>query len=328
MANHSGSGAENAGGNSGPCDAKMLRSIEPMQCRTDTMGRVFLGFDPGGERSFGVAWLRGTQTNAATVSSVAEAIAWAVSTCDQAEPIAAGIDTMLCWCDGLGGWRPADRSLRDAYPAARSSVISPNGLYGAMGIGGMALAIRLRQRWPGVDLNETHPKLFAYALRGELHRDDNPAAVMAWFARHSELDLTHVSGGHALDAILSAWATREGLAREWTDLVTYDPAMVFPVGKVKYLWPEPLARGPVTVRSPKPAVVRGARTSRGTTEIGFVNRNNQTVIRRTDVPGTDHGQRVYVLHCGQCGHEYGANGSDIFLRKCPRHAGGAAGLPY
>ena len=35
------------------------------------------------------------------------------------------------------------------------------------------------------------------------------------------------------------------------------------------------------------------------------------------VPGTDHGQRVYVLKCGRCDREYGANGSDIWLRRCP-----------
>jgi hypothetical protein len=293
------------------------------------MSEIFLGFDPGGLRGFGVASLRGTEVNAATVGSVAEAIAWAVRACQQAEPIAAGIDTMLCWSDGPGGWRPADRSLRDAYPAARSSVMSPNGLYGAMAIGGMALAMRLRQRWPGIVLNETHPKLFGYALRRELHRDEDSAAGIAWFAEYSALDLTHVSGGHALDAVLSAWATREGLSRGWPDLVVADPAMIFPVGTVKYLWPEPLTRATEGFTpSPKPVVSHVSGASRKTTEIGHANRNNQTVIRRTNVPGTDHGQRVYVLRCGECGHEYGANGSDVFLRKCPAHAGGAPGLAY
>jgi hypothetical protein len=37
---------------------------------------------------------------------------------------------------------------------------------------------------------------------------------------------------------------------------------------------------------------------------------------------------VYVLRCNPCGHEYGANGSDIWLRRCPKHDGGAAGLGY
>ena len=65
-----------------------------------------------------------------------------------------------------------------------------------------------------------------------------------------------------------------------------------------------------------------------TTLPGYVNRNNQRVIRRTDIPGNDHNQYVYVLRCGRCGHEYGANGSDIWLRKCPKCDGGAPGLEY
>lgn len=66
--------------------------------------------------------------------------------------------------------------------------------------------------------------------------------------------------------------------------------------------------------------------SKGTTEPGYRNRNGQVVLRRTDLPGNDHNQMTYVLRCDGCGHEYGANGSDIFQRRCPAHDGGAAGL--
>lgn len=68
--------------------------------------------------------------------------------------------------------------------------------------------------------------------------------------------------------------------------------------------------------------------SRGTTAEGFVNRNGQRVVRATGLPGTDHGQRIYVLACSSCDFEYGANGSDIFQRKCPRCQRGAPGLEY
>jgi len=66
---------------------------------------------------------------------------------------------------------------------------------------------------------------------------------------------------------------------------------------------------------------------RTTTQPGYVNRNRQTVVRATGLPGNDHLQRIYVLKCGDCGAEYGANGSDIFQRKCPSCQGGADGLP-
>jgi Zn finger protein HypA/HybF involved in hydrogenase expression len=65
---------------------------------------------------------------------------------------------------------------------------------------------------------------------------------------------------------------------------------------------------------------------KGTTELGFENRNGQVVVRHTDLEGNDHNQYVYVLRCNHCGQEYGANGSDIWLRRCPNCQGGAEGL--
>jgi hypothetical protein len=67
-----------------------------------------------------------------------------------------------------------------------------------------------------------------------------------------------------------------------------------------------------------------------TTRKGFLNPNGQVVVRATGLPGTDHLQRIYVLLCTQpgCGHEYGANGSDIHERRCPECQGGASGLRY
>jgi hypothetical protein len=62
------------------------------------------------------------------------------------------------------------------------------------------------------------------------------------------------------------------------------------------------------------------------TKSGYVNRNGQVVIRNTGLPGTDHMQMVYQLGCSACGHVYGANGSDIHLRLCPKCQGGAPGL--
>lgn len=59
---------------------------------------------------------------------------------------------------------------------------------------------------------------------------------------------------------------------------------------------------------------------------GKVNRNQQEVLRKTTLRGTDHNQWVYVLRCQHCQHEYGANGSDIHQRKCPECQGGKEGL--
>jgi hypothetical protein len=217
---------------------RLARDCGPGANHPSVMSDLYLGFDPGGDRGFGVALLEGVHIASATVSTVADAIRWASDACKTNRPIAAGIDTLLHWCDGAGGWRPADMKLRDAYLEVRSSVQPPNGLYGSMCIGGMALALRLRGMWPDIRLNETHPKVLGFALRHMRHTDADPKAAIAWLAEQAGLDLAPGTTGHELDAILSAWATREGLAHGWADLATDDPALLFPAGKVSYLWPE------------------------------------------------------------------------------------------
>ena len=68
-------------------------------------------------------------------------------------------------------------------------------------------------------------------------------------------------------------------------------------------------------------------------QIGDINPNHQVLLLRSDRPGNDHLQYVWVLVCAErdqdtaiCGYRYGANGSDFHLRKCPKCQGGAAGL--
>lgn len=67
-----------------------------------------------------------------------------------------------------------------------------------------------------------------------------------------------------------------------------------------------------------------------TTKVGYVNRNAQMCTGHRGTSGTDHGQVAYRMACmrADCGHVYGANGTDLFQRKCPRCQGGAAGLDY
>ena len=64
-----------------------------------------------------------------------------------------------------------------------------------------------------------------------------------------------------------------------------------------------------------------------TTIPGYVNGNGQRVVRKTDLPGNDHLQKPYELQCGHCQGAYGANGSDIWLRRCPHCQKGVQGLP-
>jgi hypothetical protein len=61
-------------------------------------------------------------------------------------------------------------------------------------------------------------------------------------------------------------------------------------------------------------------------QLGDINPNRQRLVAKTDLPGTDHNNRIWGVHCGACGGAYGVNGSDFHHRKCPTCQGGAPGL--
>lgn len=67
-----------------------------------------------------------------------------------------------------------------------------------------------------------------------------------------------------------------------------------------------------------------------TTQIGYVNKNRQKNCGTRGQPGNDHNQKSYKMECQvqDCRHIYGANGTDIFERKCPRCQGGEEGIEY
>ena len=63
-----------------------------------------------------------------------------------------------------------------------------------------------------------------------------------------------------------------------------------------------------------------------TTDIGYINRNNQKNLGACGASETHYNQIFFEMECLDCGHKYMANGCDVWLRKCPRcgktkHAG-------
>jgi hypothetical protein len=62
--------------------------------------------------------------------------------------------------------------------------------------------------------------------------------------------------------------------------------------------------------------------TQGTTNIGYINDRGQKVLEKTALPSNHYNQSLYMLECTHCGAVYGANGSDIWLRKCPTCQGG------
>lgn len=199
---------------------------------------IVLGFDPGGAKGFGCCVLRPASFSSATVSTIADALKWAIIQCGDEEPTIAGIDTLLHWSDGHSGWRRADQYLKQTYPGAFSSVMSPNSLFGAMAIGGVGLAIRLREQWPRLLLTETHPKVLFHALHGSNYSKSRIAWALDWFIDKTALSTGIIKNEHELDALISAWAAREGMANNWNDLCEPRTAdMIFPAGSVSYFWP-------------------------------------------------------------------------------------------
>lgn len=207
---------------------------------------IFLGYDPGGADANGVALLRSdgnrSLVQVATLDSVESVIGWFRDRVGDHIPRGAGIDTLLTWSPGPSGWRPMDHLLRQRYPAARSSVMASNSIYGSMCVQGMAAAMLLRQVWPELRLNETHPKVLYYTLSGQLH-DFGPGMVDWLMHQIGPGDLaTPITNEHEWDALISAWATWQGCIGNWaSDLMMAGgqaQRLLTPAGPVTYYWPE------------------------------------------------------------------------------------------
>ena len=176
----------------------------------------------------------------ATVSSVAEIFTWFE---DQSgtEPFAAGIDTLLSWpIKNEAGWREVDSYLRQTYPVVANSVISANGLYGSMCLNGMSLAMKLREKWPDIILNETHPKVLYYALANQKYKYDDQ--MDTWLRKEMKTrERFQVSNDNEWDAAISAWYTLVSIDQEAPrDLADEFQAEnpIHPVGKVHFYWPK------------------------------------------------------------------------------------------
>jgi len=204
-----------------------------------------IGYDPGGNGNHGVACLGcDRQFSICAVacfsaSTTRDAIGWA-SSFPQVKGV--GIDTLTRWATAKSGWRPADLWLRQNYSAVANSVLSPNTLSGSMSVNGMCF-----KAWAsttaGAVISETHPKVAFYAVFGQKHD---------WVKRRKEMlanlggEIGHpglsVSNDHEFDAVLSAYAVRQGMAGHWPlDLHELPGATggdaVEPFGPSKFYWP-------------------------------------------------------------------------------------------
>lgn len=156
--------------------------LEPM---TSDLDRCYLGYDPGGNGSHGVAAIRVrggavVDRQLATPRVVTDVLDWFLDP-DLAQrfgpAVGIGIDTLTYWHSGESGLRRADSCLRDCFDRAlneafgrkrhTTSVTALNGLRSSMTINGMFVLRRLRDRNHGLYVTETHPKILHWALFGK-----------------------------------------------------------------------------------------------------------------------------------------------------------------
>ena len=213
--------------------------------KTRSLSGVIVGYDPGGAEGHGVATLVVEAGKAARLSTTTVGTTEQVIKLVERTPglIALGIDTLTCWSTGPGGWRPADRWLRERYRSIANSVVAPNGLRGSMAVSGMALLIAIEPGQSTLFVTETHPKVlfwflsrasYDYAGRREFMDDVLARALGASVAPAND---------HEWDAALSAFAALEGLSCRWNhDLHSLpargDERLLTPCGMMHYCWPE------------------------------------------------------------------------------------------
>lgn len=203
-----------------------------------------LGYDPGGDGKHGVAVLDiGDEVPISLTTQTlqtAEAVIRFFGSLTNVRAL--GVDTLTCWSTGRGGWRPADRWLRKKYPQVGTSVVTPNGLFGSMGLNGPAVLLECQAAHPALLTTETHPKVLHWHLSRQ--RYDYAADHHRMRALLAELLQVNIEtdSDHAWDAALSAFAAFKGTAGTWTlDLqglpIEGSERIVWPCGRTHYYWP-------------------------------------------------------------------------------------------
>lgn len=198
--------------------------------------KVWIGADPGGRGNFGLSILGPDgSTQNCCVDCADEAID-VVKKAVKGQPAGIGVDAPLWGSSGRSSDRQADQWLRKKYRFSGGQVQAANSLRGAALVQGAMFVQRMRERYPGVGVTETHPKAVLKAL-----------GLKTWASFAKQFSVTAAIRGrqeHKRDAVVSAVAAREGFEGRWkNDLgrarypTEQDPS-AFWLAPVHYFWPD------------------------------------------------------------------------------------------
>lgn len=209
------------------------------------MKQIIAGYDPGGNGSHGLAMI---EINDESVSIVD------VLTLDSAEEVirvlegannlvALGVDSLVALSTGPSGWRPADRWLRKRYPEVEKSIISPNGLYGAMALNGLAVIGVVKRNFPDICITETHPKVLYWVITKRKYEYRHNSDCMDEFLMNFIGVSLETQNEHEWDALVSAYSALMGFWGQWkNDLFSLEceqrERIIYICGEVYYYWPE------------------------------------------------------------------------------------------
>ena len=205
---------------------------------------LFLGYDPGGNGTHGVAAIEVSSQGILTAAPVCDVVrdaeeAWSWLS-QHKNASALGVDTLLAWSPS--GGRAGDDALRRAYRKFPRTVISQNSLYSSMTLNGVIVARRAAES--GLPLFESHPKLL---VKTRLLPDTATSSMLSayHYATRDCATATAKSAKRAddmADAVVAAWCAAQGFSRRWTiDLFDIPGDNLEPVAEgVAYPWPEPV----------------------------------------------------------------------------------------
>lgn len=203
------------------------------------------GYDPGGNNGHGFALAdiqngKCIELKIATLKD-AEAVLSALEEVHNLQAL--GVDTLAAWATGASGWRAADLWLRQNYKQVQPSIVSPNGLYGSMGLNGMAVLKSIRESKPYIHVTETHPKVLYWALTGSKYNYQEKSELMDGFLSSLLGCQVKTANDHEWDAVVCVVAALLGVNGSWSHDLFQEPIgetgrLVFPSGQANYWWPE------------------------------------------------------------------------------------------